>query len=457
MDVMETFCRLFEVPIFDSTKALLPYLEKPDMTNSEFRRNVLKIYRIIGNTKQEVNVSDTRAIFMTHRQEMISRKGNGGFLFLNDDERIFRRLKDEKSISCLDIDYSSSSNYHDFARKLGIPRLSRIKQILSSDTKSNLTSKQEEHVKHAISFFICHCEFNRISFDGLSHLVKFSEIGKVFETNSIQMEYRYERDRGDTMQVSKSKCVHFDVGNSTLYYSEEVQCRGTQQFAENLAEELVPRLSAELTFLLMTVDVSMMAGRLENHGVKLSENLKDLRQKHVQSVDLSSKYLSKSEDLPQDPEAWSIYRATRRDPAFRPLLLSRYGEDMAVCMMTGTRLALQAAHIKPLSVGRQEKDITINYLGNGLLLCMDWHFLFDQKYWGIKVIENNGIYKFEIVLGPSMLKDSRYIDLIEKNGCKAFDFDFVLQKLREEEDYDHERLFIENLKASWRDREKNLK
>ncbi|EGC40291.1 hypothetical protein DICPUDRAFT_146821 [Dictyostelium purpureum] len=84
---------------------------------------------------------------------------------------------------------------------------------------------------------------------------------------------------------------------------------------------------------------------------------------------------------------------------FRNGLIEHYG---CFCFVTNSALAVEAAHVKPY---RLERD---NGLDNGVLLASDWHFLFDSHDWTIVVNDIQNQRFFRVVLGNRMLIEPRY-------------------------------------------------
>jgi hypothetical protein len=112
----------------------------------------------------------------------------------------------------------------------------------------------------------------------------------------------------------------------------------------------------------------------------------------------------------EEQEKFYVQQSRPGQADFKKRLTKVYGPH---CFVTGTTLAVQAAHILPYSE-REEHD-----LDNGMLLCADLHFLFDQHEWTAKFDVDHSYYV--IWLGPTMAYDKRYqsLDGIPFGGERA--------------------------------------
>ncbi|KAN0035599.1 hypothetical protein ACTA71_004881 [Dictyostelium dimigraforme] len=115
-----------------------------------------------------------------------------------------------------------------------------------------------------------------------------------------------------------------------------------------------------------------------------------------------------------------------RQNQFKELLQERYEK---VCMVTGTRLTVEAVHIKPTSDGGS------NVADNGLWLSTDWQFLFENGngYW---TLEDTGHY-YRIRLGYLMFKDKRYSNYQNKPLGITEDYARSIYKIISKENMEH--------------------
>lgn len=67
-----------------------------------------------------------------------------------------------------------------------------------------------------------------------------------------------------------------------------------------------------------------------------------------------------------------------RDSKFRQKLIEEYGE---YCMVTGSSLAVEAAHIIPVA----HKPELAKEIKNAVLLNACWHWLFDLGKWKLDI------------------------------------------------------------------------
>lgn len=107
------------------------------------------------------------------------------------------------------------------------------------------------------------------------------------------------------------------------------------------------------------------------------------------------------DDKPTE-DTFSTYHQTHSRPSqakFRNDLIAMYSGQ---CFVTGTTMAVQATHIVPLPEDQAP------LLDNGILLCADFHYLFDQHQWSLVLDPDLGVYK--VYLGDHMLQDPRYRD-----------------------------------------------
>jgi hypothetical protein len=100
------------------------------------------------------------------------------------------------------------------------------------------------------------------------------------------------------------------------------------------------------------------------------------------------------EQIPGDEAYLTLAPVRNGQSRFRAATITKYGPQ---CVITGTKLGVEAAHVKPYSVDRKYE------LDNVLLLEKGLHDCFDNFLWTIK--RDHSTKSLRVVLGEEMNKD----------------------------------------------------
>jgi len=128
-------------------------------------------------------------------------------------------------------------------------------------------------------------------------------------------------------------------------------------------------------------------------SIQVEEDNKDKKvEEEEQDLDDFSEYSTEETKLIKQ----RLCRQREGQGTFIHALKEKYKDR--VCFVTGSKLAVQAAHIEPHYICQCHK------IDNGMFLSANWHFLFDFGEWTVKQADK----KFKILLGERMLKEKTY-------------------------------------------------
>ena len=241
-----------------------------------------------------------------------------------------------------------------------------------------------------------------------THIKETKSAQTQFEKAISETKEQFKRDISElTMKTTNQIRLTHDKIKEIQTQFKISETKKKHEILESLDSRFV-KIESNIadTTSTLTEKVQTLNLQLNDQQNSINEQLKTQNAAATQQFvelklkDLTTKFQKKLGKLAQRFES----RQERKQRKFRRELCTKYNLEGEVCFVTGSKFAVEAAHIKPWAEMITHPDV--NKSKNGLLLSANWHTLFDEHQWSLRRdIEKE---QLEIVLSEELAADELY-------------------------------------------------